>query len=105
MRMNRIFLVLMVVLLIGSQTVASADAALPDVIRIDSGPVTGISEDDVRTFLGIPYAASPVGELRWKPPEAAASWTTVRSTTAFGPACPQQPDRRTRVISAMTACT
>lgn len=79
----------MVVLLIGSHSAASADPVLPDVIRIDSGPVTGISEGDVHTFLGIPYAAPPVGALRWKPPEAAASWTTVRSATAFGPACPQ----------------
>lgn len=89
MRMNRSTFVLILVLLIGSQTVASADAALPDVIRIDSGPVAGISEGDVRTFLGIPYAAPPVGALRWKPPEAPAEWTTTRSATAFGPACPQ----------------
>src|SRR5262249_29285728 len=41
------------------------------------------------TFLGIPYAAPPVGDLRWKPPQPPASWTTPRDATAFGTICPQ----------------
>ncbi len=43
----------------------------------------------MRTFLGIPYAAPPVGLLRWKPPQPAAAWTGVRSATSFGPRCMQ----------------
>ncbi|MFH1079638.1 MAG: carboxylesterase/lipase family protein [Pseudomonadota bacterium] len=61
----------------------------PDVIQIDSGPITGKVEGGVRVFLAIPYAAPPVGELRWKPPQAVASWTQVRNSTDFSPSCPQ----------------
>ena len=42
-------------------------------------------------FLGIPYAAPPVGNLRWQPPQSPASWQGVREATSFGPACPQLP--------------
>ena len=40
-------------------------------------------------YLGIPYAAPPVGALRWEPPHAAASWSGVRQATSFAPHCPQ----------------
>src|SRR6202451_3294347 len=40
-------------------------------------------------FLGIPYAAPPVGSLRWRPPQPAARWSGVRSATRFAPHCPQ----------------
>ena len=42
-------------------------------------------------FLGIPYAAPPVGNLRWRPPQPPASWQGVRQATKYGPACPQLP--------------
>lgn len=40
-------------------------------------------------FLGVPYAAPPVGELRWKPPQPVGPWTGTRQATEFGPPCPQ----------------
>ena len=40
-------------------------------------------------FKGIPYAAPPVGDLRWKAPQPVTPWTEPRACTAFGPACPQ----------------
>ena len=43
----------------------------------------------VDEFLGIPYAAPPVGALRWQPPQPAASWSGVRDATKFAPHCPQ----------------
>ncbi|XP_071656278.1 neuroligin-2 isoform X1 [Patagioenas fasciata] len=43
----------------------------------------------VQAFLGVPYAAPPLGPRRWAPPEAPAAWGGVRDATAFGPACPQ----------------
>jgi para-nitrobenzyl esterase len=56
-----------------------------------SGCVRG-EPGPVEVFRGIPYAAPPVGALRWKPPQPAASWKDVRSATAFGKACPQLDD-------------
>lgn len=62
---------------------------IPDVIQLDSGPISGKVEDGVREYLGIPYAAPPVGELRWKPPQGVAVWHQVRNATAFSSSCPQ----------------
>jgi para-nitrobenzyl esterase len=60
-------------------------------IKTDRGKVKGIANSDgqVRAFLGIPYAASPVGPLRWKPPQPAQKWSGVRSATSFGARCMQ----------------
>jgi len=54
-----------------------------------SGEVEGLREDGVRVFKGIPYAAPPIGDLRWRAPRPRASWQGVRQAYAFGPACPQ----------------
>ncbi|MBI4803710.1 MAG: carboxylesterase family protein [Desulfovibrio sp.] len=76
-------------LLLSLPGVVLAGESRTGVVLLDSGPVRGKVEGGIREFLGIPYAAPPVGELRWKPPQAVAAWTTVRNATAFGPACPQ----------------
>ena len=65
-----------------------ADAPSP--IRLTSGPISGEERNGVRAYKGIPYAAPPVGPLRWKPPAEPAPWTDVRAFTKFGPACPQE---------------
>ncbi|QLA15509.1 carboxylesterase/lipase family protein [Desulfolutivibrio sulfoxidireducens] len=59
-----------------------------DVPRIGPGPIVR-SDDGV--YKGIPYAAPPVGELRWRPPQPAVAWTEPREFDEFGPQCPQ-PD-------------
>ncbi len=61
------------------------------VVKTSYGSVSGkISADgQVRVFLGIPYAAPPVGELRWKPPQPMPKWSGVRAATAFGSHCMQ----------------
>ena len=58
-------------------------------VKTASGVVEGKADGAVHAFLGIPYAAPPVGELRWKPPVAAATWTGVRKATEFGAHCMQ----------------
>ena len=55
-----------------------------------AGAVRGRAvEGDIRAFKGIPYAAPPTGQLRWRPPVAAPRWSGVRDAAAFGPACIQ----------------
>src|SRR6202522_3010945 len=64
----------------------------PLVVKTDQGKVQGKMSADgqARDFLGIPYAAPPVGPLRWKPPQPAAKWPGVRQATSFGSRCYQQ---------------
>lgn len=64
-------------------------AAEPLVITTDKGLVEGSLTGSTRAFLGIPYAAPPVAELRWKPPAPAAAWTDTLSAAKVGRSCPQ----------------
>lgn len=66
---------------------SSASVATP--VRIDSGWVEGIQENGVTVFKGIPFAAPPVGPLRWRAPQAPAAWTGIRSSNRFAPICMQ----------------
>ena len=61
------------------------------VVTTKLGDVQGKQQGDIRTFLGIPYAAPPVGPLRWREPMPAAKWNGVRQATVFGPHCMQPP--------------
>ena len=56
---------------------------------MDSGIVEGVINGDIAIFKGIPFAAPPVGDLRWKPPQPAKSWTGILKANKFGPECPQ----------------
>lgn len=69
-----------------------SSAAGPDRARTVSGVVVGAAEDNgVRAFRGIPFAAPPVGALRWKPPQPAKNWAGARPAEKFGPRCMQRP--------------
>lgn len=61
----------------------------PPVVRIDAGELEGVLDDGVASFKGIPFAAPPVGELRWRPPQPVAPWKGVRPATQFGANCMQ----------------
>lgn len=76
---------------------ASSDGA---VVRTASGKLQGEVLDansGLAVYRGIPFAAAPVGELRWKPPRPVAEWSGVRDATEFGAICPQAP-----VLAMMT---
>jgi para-nitrobenzyl esterase len=60
-------------------------------VKTHSGEVEGKVEGSVHAFLGIPYAAPPVGDRRWKAPVPAAKWNGLRQATDFGPHCMQGP--------------
>lgn len=59
------------------------------VVQIVSGKVKGITAEGVSVFKGIPYAAPPVGEFRWRPPQAVKKWEGIRDTKEFGFNCAQ----------------
>ncbi len=70
---------------------AVASAAVTEPVKLDAGLVSGAAGNDaaVRVFKGIPFAAPPVGPLRWKAPQPPAKWDGVKQATAFGPRCMQ----------------
>lgn len=69
-----------------------AAEAKADVVTTDLGAVQGKLTADSRSFQGIPYAAAPVGRLRWVAPQPAKRWTGVRDATKPGSTCPQTGD-------------
>jgi para-nitrobenzyl esterase len=68
-----------------------------------SGPVCGVTSDGVTSYLGIPYAAPPVGDRRWRPPAPAAPWSDTLSATMPGPVC-TGPDSNTGAVSGSEDC-
>ncbi len=68
---------------------ASVITSHAPVAATDKGLVKGTVVNGVREFLGVPYAAAPVGNLRWRPPQAAPAWRGVRDATRFGAHCAQ----------------
>jgi len=72
-----------------ASTAGMAAGAAPDQVTIKDGALKGAVDGQVVSFKNIPFAAPPVGPLRWKPPQKEAPWTGVRDATAFGPTCMQ----------------
>jgi para-nitrobenzyl esterase len=60
-------------------------------VKVDTGVVQGAPENGITAFRGIPYAAPPLGNLRWRAPQPAAKWTGVRAATEYGADCAQLP--------------
>ena len=61
------------------------------IVETASGRVEGTEEGGVHVFRGIPFAAPPTGDLRWRPPQPPEPWTGIRAATDFGPWAPQSP--------------
>jgi para-nitrobenzyl esterase len=86
----------------GAPLLASAQVSLP--VAIDAGKVTGTRHDGVAEFKGIPFAAPPVGPLRWRAPQPAAAWHGVKAADHFGAMCyqakpPAQPHAQATEMS------
>src|ERR1700758_1776264 len=75
-------------LMVGVMSPAILWGAAPQA-SVETGVIEGKREESVNAFLGIPYAAAPVRELRWKPPAAAAKWDGIRKAKEFGNRCMQ----------------
>jgi hypothetical protein len=60
-------------------------------VRVDSGLLAGVPGRDpsITVYKGVPFAAPPVGELRWRPPQPPLPWPGVRTADRFGSICPQ----------------
>jgi para-nitrobenzyl esterase len=77
----------------GVATAVSGSGGDP-IVTTSDGAVRGVAGpgSTVDAFLGLPYAAPPTGNLRWRPPQHPAHWQGVRDATAFAPSCPQNPN-------------
>ena len=82
---------LITAMILGQVVMISSLLLGQEVVRIETGRLKGAIQDGVVSFKGIPFAAPPVGELRWRPPQPAAKWSGVRNATAYGHDCMQLP--------------
>lgn len=64
-------------------------AVADQAIEVDGGKISGVVEDGIQSFKGIPYAAPPVGDLRWRAPQPVVPWDGVRTCDQFSAICPQ----------------
>ncbi len=76
------------VLGVGCLCALGAYAADVDTISVDGGALSGSIENGINIYKGIPYAAPPVGDLRWKAPQPVADWDGVRDCTKYSDDCP-----------------
>ena len=85
--MNRIAMIAIAAAVVVTTTYVKA--MVPEQVKIDSGTVAGTisGQPTVRVFKGIPFAAPPLGENRWKAPQPVAKWDGVRKADAFGAPC------------------
>ena len=84
-------------------TAAATGRSVPLVVRTDKGAIRGLYASNTREFFGIPYAAPPVGTLRWRPPQPAARWTGIRNANWLAPACAQIGSIASGVINTSTS--
>jgi para-nitrobenzyl esterase len=82
---------------------STAALAETQVVAIGDGSLRGNVENGAGIFRGIPYAAPPVGDLRWRPPQPSVKWTGVRDASKFGLACPQSPGSPVMMVGPVGA--
>lgn len=69
----------------------TATASAAPQVTIPQGTLAGTTDGAISVFKGIPFAAAPVGDLRWRAPQPAPNWSGVRDASKFGPICMQAP--------------
>jgi para-nitrobenzyl esterase len=89
MRLTALVLGLALIAMPGLQ--ARAETTTPPV-HVTGGAISGTEKDGVRSFLGVPFAAPPLGNLRWRPPQPVSTWKGIKPATAFSPACAPNAD-------------
>ena len=100
--MNKTFLAGAALLSASSATVHAQPAPL---VATAQGQLAGTVSDDIASFKGIPYAAPPVDDLRWRAPQAPHRWQGVRNADSFGAICPQPAfDPKTKTIPQSEDC-
>ena len=75
--------------LLGVASLAPVAAAQDNVAKVEGGELQGVAEGGVVRFLGVPYAAPPVGDLRWAPPQSPLGWKGRREAKVHAPGCVQ----------------
>ncbi|HVZ21792.1 MAG TPA: carboxylesterase family protein, partial [Vicinamibacterales bacterium] len=78
---------LVLAVILASVGVSLAARAADPTATVAQGVLVGTMDNGVAAFLGVPFAAPPVGDLRWAPPKPAAMWSAPRQAKAFAPAC------------------
>jgi para-nitrobenzyl esterase len=84
----------------------SSNNAVPGecIVQTDAGYIKGLIENGIQKYRGIPYAAPPVGDLRWRPPEEVEPWDGVLDATHYGAVCPQEPSMMVPLSDMNESC-
>jgi para-nitrobenzyl esterase len=83
---SKAFLISLLLVVPTTSVIASAQAPKA---QTESGTISGVSESGLSVYKGVPFAAPPVGDLRWRAPSPVAPWTGTHNANAFAPACMQ----------------
>src|SRR5215471_19191015 len=83
------FLLAAISVLGGLSNAQENSSSVIEFVRSSAGFIRGQTDGHVDKFLGIPYAAPPVGDLRWEPPAPPQGWTGIRDATVMGSECTQ----------------
>jgi len=97
MKMQRFIFMLLILCMLngcrnGDVATHNGQALTAPIVTLAQGALRGVATDEVQAFFGIPYAAPPVGERRWRAPAPAPGWDGIRDATTFGASCSQVLD-------------
>jgi len=101
--MRGIALVLLTLLSVHAAYAQTTQAAIKEV-RVTGGAVSGVAENGLSIFKGIPFAAPPTGDLRWQAPAPVKPWSGVRKADAFANACMQPPNSQGNTAPVSEDC-